>query len=75
MRRLGDEHALVEHLQGPRQDEAVDEDGLLVHLAVAVRVFEHADAAGRLALVRGGQVLHVSDQLDDPHAVPSDPSR
>ena len=47
VRRLGDEHAAVEHLQRARQHEAVEEDRLLVHLAVAVRVLEHDDAAGR----------------------------
>ena len=64
--RFGDEHAAIEDLQRARQDQLVEEDGLLVHLAVAVAIFEHADAAERLVLGRCGDVLHIADHLDDP---------
>ena len=35
--RLADEHAAIEHLQRPRQNQLVEEDRLLVHLPVVVR--------------------------------------
>ncbi len=64
--RFGDEHAAIEDLQRARQDQLVEEDGLLVHLPVAVAIFEHADAAQRFVLGRCGDVLHIADHLDDP---------
>jgi hypothetical protein len=78
MRWLADQHAFVEHLEGARQDKAVHEHGLLVHLAVVVSVFQYADSSDRLALARCGQVSHVPPFLDDPHAairIPIDEDR
>jgi hypothetical protein len=78
VRWFTDQHAFVQHLERTRENEAVEEDGLLVHLPVVVRVLEHADPANRRAFVGGGQILHVSEQLDDPHAaarIPIDEDR
>ena len=78
VRRLADQHALVEHLQRARQDQPIDEHRLLVHPAVAIGVLEHADAAERRALVGRGEILHVAEHLDHPHAavgVPVDRDR
>ena len=73
VRWLCDEDATLEHLQGARQHETVEEDRLLVHLPVAVRVLKHDDAPARLTFVRRFQVGHVPEQLDDPHPAPRIP--
>ncbi len=67
--RLADEHAVFQHLDRPRENETVGEDGSLVHHAVMVRVFEHHDPANRIEVrLRRGQRLDESGHLDHPDA-------
>ena len=75
VRRLGDEDAVLEDLDRPRQHETVEEHRLLVHPPVVVRILEDTDAAGRLELARRRQILHVAEHLDHPHAPLRCPSR
>ena len=42
---VADQDAAIEHLERPRQDEAVGEDRALVHHAVPVGILEHHDLA------------------------------
>ena len=67
VRGLADEHALVEHFQRPRQDQAVGEHGPLVHLPVVVHVLEDDDAADRLHVGLGRrEIRHEARHLDRP---------
>ena len=68
VRRLADQHAMVEHLERPRQDQPVGEHRPLVHPAVAVGILQHDDAADRVVLVAPGDVVHVAGHLDRPQA-------
>ena len=66
IRRLGDQHAAVEDLQGARQHEAVEEDRPLVHLPVIVHVFEDDDPAGGIAFRGRGEIGHEPRHFDRP---------
>ena len=74
VRRLADEHAVIEHLQGARHRQLVGEHGLLVHRAVAVRVFQHADPVERLARVPPGRVGQEGQHLEHPQPAVRDRS-
>ena len=50
VRRLPDQHAVIENLQRTSQHQAIGEHRALVHLAVGVRVLEDDDPAERLEL-------------------------
>ena len=50
-----------------REDQLVDEHGVLLVDAVVVGVLVHRDAAGRLELAGRVGVLHVAANLDDEH--------
>ncbi|MBW3629988.1 MAG: aminopeptidase P N-terminal domain-containing protein, partial [Gemmatimonadetes bacterium] len=68
----------VEHLQRTWQDEAVDEDGPLVHATIIVEILEHRDPADRRVGSLVSDVGHVAAHLHDPHAplrVELDPHR
>ena len=75
VRRLADEHAVVEHLQRARQDQPSRKTVFLSILPSSFGIFEDADAAERLALAGRGDVVHVAAHLDDPQAAVADPSR
>ena len=68
VRRLADEHALIEHLERARQHQLVGEHRALVHHAVAVRVFEDGDVVDRLARIRAVRLRHEARHLEHPHA-------
>jgi hypothetical protein len=67
VRRLTNQDAVVEHLDGPRQHETIREHRPLVHRAVVVGVLEHDHASDRRFLGRRHEVRHVARHLDDPH--------
>ena len=66
IRRLTDQHAVIEHLQGARHRQLVGEHRLLVHPAVVVGVLEHADPVERLARVAPGRVRQEGQHLERP---------
>ena len=61
VRRVGDEQPAVERKEGRRPEQAVDEDGALIELAVAVEVVEHADARV-LAVAVLAIAAHLADE-------------
>ena len=64
-RWLRDEHAAIHAEQPARQDEAVGEDGALVHLPIAVGVLQHDDATERLVLALAFHIVHVAAHFAD----------
>ena len=77
--RFVDEDAVVERLHGTPLHEPIGKDSALVHLAVVIRVFQHADPAHRLQVrFRVGEIAHVFRILDHPEAavrIPVDRNR
>ena len=62
-----DEDAVVERLHGTPLHEPIGKDGALVHPAVVIGVFEHADPAHRLQVrFRVREIAHVFRVLDHP---------
>ena len=68
VRWLGDEDAAIEDLDGSCEDQAVGENGALVHAPVGIGIFEHDHPANRLVLVRSGQIGHEAGHLDHPES-------
>jgi hypothetical protein len=67
--RFPDEHPVIEHFQGARQDQTIGEDRSLVHDAVVIGILEHDHVPDRVQ-VRFLR-LQVPDEprhLDDPQA-------
>ena len=76
--RLGNQDAVLEDFQRSHEHETVGEHRPLVHSPVAVRVFEHDDAADRIVLGRAGQIRHEARHFDSPETsvgVPVDRDR
>ena len=57
---------MFEDLQGARHQQLVGEDGLLVHLAVSVRVLQHADPVEGLARVPPRGIRQERQHLEHP---------
>lgn len=66
--RLAHEDPVAVQGDGPRQDEAVEEDGAAPKTPRGIRVREHDDPALRLILFRAIEIGHVALHLDDPQA-------
>jgi len=66
VRWFRDEHAAIEDLDRPRQDEAIGEHGSLVHPAVTVDILQHHDASDRFVFVGTGEIRHESGHLNHP---------
>ena len=66
VRRLGDEHAPIQHLDRAGEHQPIREDRPLVHASVAVGVLQDDNPADWLVLVRPGQIGHESRHLDRP---------
>jgi hypothetical protein len=65
-RRRCDQHAIARQSNRAREHEPVEEDGGLIHLPVAVGVFQDRDPSARLAFAAAGDALHVPAHLADP---------
>ena len=68
LRRRDHQHAAVEHFDGARHDEAVEEHGALVDLAVIVGVLEHRDVGDGRVLPLACEIRHEPAHLDHPQA-------
>ncbi len=66
--RFGDQHTVRQHFERARQHQLVEEHRLLVHPPVIIEILEDADPSERLALAGRGDVRHVAEHLDYPHA-------
>ena len=66
LRRLLQKHAAFHKSERARHHEIVEEDGALIHAPVAVGVFQHHDAADRIALAAACEIAHVALIFDDP---------
>ena len=66
VRRFRDENAAIEDLDRARQDQLVEKDRPLVHLAVVVLILEDRDATERFSRICARRVRHEPEHLDDP---------
>ncbi len=66
VRRLPDQHAAIEDLDGPCQLQAIREHRALVHPSVAVQVLQDDDPPDRIVLIPTGDVGHVAGHLHRP---------
>ena len=66
VRRFRDENAAIQNLDRARQDQLVEKDRPLVHLAVVVLILEDGDATERFSRICARRVRHEPQHLDDP---------
>ena len=64
--RFRDENTAIQNLDRAWQDQLVEKDRPLVHLAVVVLILEDRDAAERFSRIGARRVRHEPKHLDDP---------